>query len=104
MLLCKIQYRIHISRMPVDVNHHNRFGSGRQRCSEMRRIEVPVVRIRIEQNGSGTTVADRKCGGDHRKCWENYFISRTNSQSLQSQMKSDGSVWRSRAILHAHVG
>src|SRR4029077_13898678 len=63
---CKFQNRVHVRRLPEEVDRNNRFGSLGQTLLKLRRVHRECVLIHVHKHWSSLAVSNRLGGGDKR--------------------------------------
>ena len=82
-----LHQRIHIDRMPVDVNGQNRPGACGQHTPDPCHVHRVVNGIDVDKDRRGAHLADRLERGSEGMGRRNDFIARTDSSGQQRQRK-----------------
>ena len=78
--------RLHIHRMPIDMDRHNCLGTGSDFCLDLPDIHAPSAGVTIHQNRGATIISYGLCAGDNGKRGQNNFLAGLQIQAGHGQL------------------
>src|SRR3989442_1182994 len=82
-----LQNRIHVCRLAIEMDWHDRFGAWCDGGFDPGRVDVECPRVWLHRHWCGTCIRHRQPCGDKRVTRNNDFVARSDSVSPQDQVK-----------------
>ena len=90
--------RVHVGRLPVEVNRHDRLGARPDRVLDESGIDIEGCRIGIDEHRRSAGGADRQCGGDEGIGRGDHLVTGPDLERTERQLE------RGEAGVHADGG
>ena len=94
---------IHVHRMAVDVNGHDRARAWRDPALNLTDVHAPGSRIAIHQNRRTVPVENGEGAGDYRERWKDDLIARLKFKGIDRDLQGCSAVTDGDAVFAAAV-
>src|SRR6266550_2396126 len=101
---CDLQNGIHVGRLPVEMNGHDRFCAFGDRALDQTCVHCVGLQIDIYEYGYGSCIMNGRDGGNESKGHCDYFITGSDASRQQGQVQSARAGINSYAVASMAVG
>ena len=104
VFLGEFEQRVHVNRVPVDVDRHDGPSPRRDPRRHLRHIHAPGLRVAIDQNGHRALIHGRRGTRDDRERRHDDFVAGPKVQGRNCELQGNGPIADGDAVSPAAVG
>ena len=99
ILFCQCKDWVNFYRHSIQMYNHNRFCLRCNLCLNIICFDIPCMNITIDQHWNSPNFCYSHCARNNCKCWQDHFISFSDSQRLYSDLQCCGTIRYRNAII-----